>query len=75
MLCSRTCQRRRGELEKAITLAPNVSSLHFKLGQIYRKEGMRDRARDEFAICAKLSGTHSSDKTPNPISMKSAEDR
>ncbi len=61
------------ELEKAVTLAPNISSLHFKLGQIYRKEGMPDRAREEFAICAKLSSAHSSDKTPNPISIKSVE--
>jgi tetratricopeptide (TPR) repeat protein len=61
------------ELEKAIALAPNTSSLHFKLGQIYRKEGMHDRAREEFAICEKLSGAHSSDKTPNPISIKSAQ--
>ena len=63
------------ELEKAVTLAPNISSLHFKLGQIYRKEGMSDRAREEFAVCSKLSGAHSSDKTPNPISIKSAEHR
>jgi Flp pilus assembly protein TadD len=63
------------ELEEAVALAPNISSLHFKLGQIYRQEGMRDRARDQFAICAKLSGTHSSDKTPNPPSIKSAQDR
>ncbi len=63
------------ELEKAVALAPNVSSLHFKLGQIYRKEGMRDQAKEEFAICSKLSGAHSSDKTPNPISIKSTEDR
>ena len=58
------------ELERAIALAPNISSLHYKLGQIYRNEGLRDRAQQEFAICAKLSGTHSSDKTPNPISVR-----
>jgi tetratricopeptide (TPR) repeat protein len=63
------------ELQKAVTLAPNTSSLHFKLGQIYRKEGMLYRAKEEFAICSKLSGAHSSDKTPNPISIKNTEDR
>jgi Flp pilus assembly protein TadD len=63
------------ELEEAVALAPNISSLHFKLGQIYRQEGMRDRAREQFDICAKLSGAHSSEKTPNPISIKSAPDR
>ena len=63
------------ELERAVALAPNISSLHFKLGQIYRKEGMHDLAKKEFDVCAKLSGAHSSDKTPNPISIKSVEDR
>lgn len=62
------------ELERAIALAPNISSLHFKLGQIYRKEGLRDRALQEFAICEKLSGTHSSDKTPNPMSIKQKDE-
>jgi Tfp pilus assembly protein PilF len=63
------------ELERAVALAPNISSLHFKLGQIYRKEGMRDRAQQEFATCEKLSGAHSSDKTPNPISIKTTPDQ
>jgi len=63
------------ELETAVALAPNISSLHFKLGQIYRKEGERDRAREEFAICVKLSGAHSSERTPNPISIGRTEDR
>lgn len=63
-----------GELERAIALAPNISSLHFKLGQIYRKEGQKDRAQQEFAICAKLNGAHSSDKTPNPISIGPSSD-
>jgi tetratricopeptide (TPR) repeat protein len=54
------------ELERAVALAPKTSSLHYKLGQIYRKEGLRDRSQQEFEICEKLSGTHSSTKTPNP---------
>jgi tetratricopeptide (TPR) repeat protein len=58
------------ELEAAVALAPNISSLHFKLGHIYRQQGMRDRAREQFDICSRLSGTRSSDKTPNPISIK-----
>jgi Flp pilus assembly protein TadD len=60
------------ELEQAVALAPTVSSLHYKLGQLYRKEGKPDLAKREFDICEKLSGTHSSNKTPNPISIKSA---
>lgn len=54
------------ELQRAIAVAPNVSALHFKLGQILRKEGLTDRAREEFEICEKLSGPRSSTKVPNP---------
>ena len=58
------------ELEKAIALAPNVSSLHYQLGQLYRKQGLADRAQKEFDLTAKLSGSHSSEKTPNPLSIR-----
>ena len=61
------------ELEQAVSLAPTVSSLHYKLGQLYRKEGKGDLAQKEFDICEKLSGTHSSNKTPNPLSLKDPE--
>ena len=54
------------ELEKAVALAPATSALHFKLGQIYRHEGLGERAQQEFALCAKLNSTHSSAETPNP---------
>jgi len=55
------------ELERAVALAPNTSALHFKLGQIYRREGLRDRAQQEFDLCEKLNSTHSSTSTPNPL--------
>jgi Flp pilus assembly protein TadD len=58
------------ELESAIGLAPNVSSLHYQLGQIYRKQGEAERAQKEFELTAKLSGSHSSEKTPNPLSIR-----
>lgn len=61
------------ELEKAITLAPDVSALHYKLAQILRKEGSIDRAQQEFALCEKLNGAHSSSKTPNLPPSKSVE--
>ena len=57
------------EFEAAIALAPDTSSLHYKLGQILRKEGQAERAQQEFAICERLNGTHSSSKTPNPPSI------
>lgn len=55
------------QLEKAVELAPGTSALHYKLGQIYRKQGMREQAQQQFDICQKLSTTHSSNKTPNPL--------
>ena len=55
------------QLESAVALAPKVSSLHFQLGRIYQKAGMTERAKSEFARCAVLNGTHSTDslETPN----------
>ena len=61
------------ELEKAIALSPDTSALHYKLGQILRKEGQADRAQQEFAICERLNGAHSSSKTPNPPSTSKPE--
>jgi tetratricopeptide (TPR) repeat protein len=54
------------ELEKAIAESPDISSLHFKLAQVLRREGLTDRAKQEFEICEKLNGAHSSPITPNP---------
>jgi Flp pilus assembly protein TadD len=55
------------QLEAAVRLAPNAAALHFKLGQIYRHRGLNERAQQEFAVCAKLNGTHSSTEVPNPF--------
>jgi tetratricopeptide (TPR) repeat protein len=63
----RNFPKAQSQFERAIDLAPDVSALHFKLGQILRKEGQRDRAQKEFEICARLNGTQSSKKTPNPL--------
>jgi tetratricopeptide (TPR) repeat protein len=60
--------RARQQLEAAIRLAPDVSGLHFKLGRIYRREGLSDLAQEQFKICEKLDSTHSSSDTPNPYS-------
>jgi hypothetical protein len=49
-------------------LAPDAAALHFKLGQIYRRRGLNERAQQEFAECAKLNGGHSSREVPNPSS-------
>jgi len=62
--------RAQTELEKAIALAPNVSSLHYQLGQIFRKQGQSELAKQQFDLTAKLSGSRSSEKTPNPLSIR-----
>ena len=54
------------ELEKAVALSPDASALHYKLGQILRKQGLTERAQQEFATCERLNGAHSSSKIPNP---------
>jgi len=43
-----------------------------QLGQIFRKQGQTARAQKEFEQTAKLSGSHSSEKTPNPPSIRDA---
>jgi Flp pilus assembly protein TadD len=56
------------EIGKAILLAPKTPALHFEMGRIYQKEGLTAKARDEFAQCAALNATQSTDsaETPNP---------
>lgn len=61
------------QLEAAVKLAPNAAGLHFKLGQIYRRRGLNERAQQEFAICERLNGTHSSTEVPNPYSPAGPE--
>ncbi len=48
------------ELERAVALTPNVASLHYMLGQVYRREGLTDKAKVEFQRTEELNGTHSS---------------
>jgi tetratricopeptide (TPR) repeat protein len=55
------------ELERPVVLAPDTSALRLKLGRIYRRAGMNDRARQEFDLCEMLNSTHSSTSTPNPL--------
>ena len=65
----RDLARAGSEIEKAISLAPNVSALHFEMGRIYQKEGLTAQAKEEFARCATLNASHSTDSagTPNPV--------
>ncbi len=60
--------RAQQQLEEAVRLAPDVSGLHFKLGRILRRQGLRDEAQQQFEICEKLDSSHSSKETPNPFS-------
>ena len=52
--------RSRRNLELAISLEPQVSSLHFELGHIYQKLHMTAEAKQQFALCGTLAGTLSS---------------
>jgi tetratricopeptide (TPR) repeat protein len=56
------------EITKAIAIAPSVPSLHFELGRIEQKEGLTEKAKEQFARCAALNAAHSTDsaETPNP---------
>lgn len=54
------------ELSAAVQLAPKNANLHFELGMAYRDQGLKDRAKREFDLCATLNATHSSTETPNP---------
>jgi Flp pilus assembly protein TadD len=65
-LATNKLSQAQSELEQAVALAPDTSSLHYKLGQILRKQGETERAQQEFAICERLNGAHSSSRTPNP---------
>ncbi len=60
------------QLESAVRLAPNAAALHFRLGQIYHQRGLSQRAQQEFAVCARLNGAHSSTEVPNPFSPAAA---
>lgn len=56
------------EMHAAVTLAPDVASLHFELGRILQREGLSAKAKAEFDRCAALNASHSTDSavTPNP---------
>lgn len=54
------------ELEKALELVPNDASLHYMLAQVYRKEGLSEKAKLEFDRYAAIAGTHSTRESPEP---------
>ena len=56
------------EMQAAVALAPEIPSLHFEMGRIFQREGLSAKAKEEFARCAALNATHSTDsaETPNP---------
>ncbi len=51
----RRYEEARGEMSTAVFLAPEVQSLHFFLGRIYRETGRQAEAAQEFARAARLS--------------------
>jgi Flp pilus assembly protein TadD len=49
----------RNALEQAVALETQKASLHFQLGQVYRKIGETEKAKHEFATAQILLGTAS----------------
>lgn len=58
------------ELEKAAQLAPDNAPVHYILAQVYRKQGLGEKAKEEFDRYTKLSAAHSvsngADYSKNP---------
>lgn len=52
------------ELEKAIELSPQAPNLHCMLAPVYRKQGLSEKAKAEYDLCATLTATHSTPQTP-----------
>jgi Tfp pilus assembly protein PilF len=47
------------ELEKAVEASPNDGALHYVLGQIYRRQGMKVKAQAEFEKSTALKSMQS----------------
>jgi tetratricopeptide (TPR) repeat protein len=47
-------------LEQAVVIEPKRASLHFQLGQLYRKTGATEKATHELSLAQQLLGTSSS---------------
>jgi tetratricopeptide (TPR) repeat protein len=52
------------ELEASAKLAPQDAPIHFMLAQLYRKRGLAEKARNETERYRVLSGSHSTDNSP-----------
>ncbi len=54
-----------GSLHRAVTLAPEAQQPHFFLARVLKRLGRNDEAAAEYAIVAKMLGSHSDTPTPN----------
>jgi tetratricopeptide (TPR) repeat protein len=54
----------RTQLEAAVELAPQEAPGHYLLAQVYRKQGLADKAREEEEKYTALSGSHSAPENP-----------
>lgn len=52
-------------LHRAVTLAPESQQPHFFLARVLKRLGRNDEATAEYAIVAKMLGSHSDTPTPN----------
>jgi len=51
------------ELERAIELSPQSANLHCMLAPVYRKQGLAEKAKNEFDRCAAMASSHSIPET------------
>jgi tetratricopeptide (TPR) repeat protein len=54
----------RTQLESALEFAPQAAPAHYLLAQVYRKQGLVDKAKAEEEKYTALSGTHSAPEDP-----------
>ncbi|HZU24894.1 MAG TPA: tetratricopeptide repeat protein [Bryobacteraceae bacterium] len=54
-------KKAQAELEKCVELAPNDPPVRFMLSQVYRKQGLEDKARQEADRYSALTAAHSTD--------------
>lgn len=52
------------ELEKAVEMDPGNSRMHWLLAEVYRKEGMLEKAKVEMRKFSEMLGTHSNKTAP-----------
>jgi len=59
------------ELERAVAASPNDGALHYVLGQVYRRLGMKDKAQAEFEKSTELKSIQAGAQVIGPAAASS----